>query len=76
MFSISPNPTSSILHVQNSQHELMDLQLFSRDGKLILRNNQSDFLNLQNLPEDLYILKINTPSEVGCKKVMKLNLRN
>ncbi|TNE55480.1 MAG: T9SS type A sorting domain-containing protein [Bacteroidetes bacterium] len=54
---IFPNPTRDILHIQTEQ--LQDIQLWSLDGKLVLRSDASEMIDLSHLSNGSYLLELN-----------------
>ncbi len=55
---IYPNPVSNILTIDNGKEKLVSWQLYDNAGKLI-RNGNSNTINVQSIPNASYVLKIN-----------------
>lgn len=56
--TVYPNPASSNLKVENSLGDLFELSLFNLKGKEILQQSSSNTMNLQDITDGLYILRI------------------
>lgn len=50
-----PNPTSSVLHFNKTYR---DIQVFSLQGELILKTNNTNQMNLGHLPNGVYLLLV------------------
>lgn len=69
--SIYPNPTSGILNIQ-SEKETQQVQLISVEGKIVRKLGAVSQLDLNNLPNGIYILKVQfTDGKSEIKKVVK-----
>lgn len=71
---VYPNPAVDVLNVHlNGQNQLLSMSLFNLDGSLIKEIKNSDkkhqLLNIQNLPNGLYLLKAETTLGPISKKV-------
>jgi len=55
---IYPNPTSDILTIDSSKEKLVSWQLYDFSGKL-MKNGNSNTVNVQSIPNASYVLKIN-----------------
>lgn len=71
---VYPNPAVDVLNIHlNGQNELLSLDLYNLDGTLIKEIKNSDkkhqLLNIQNLPNGLYLLKAETKLGPISKKV-------
>ena len=56
--SVYPNPASKTLKVENILGDVFELSLFDLTGKEILRQSSINAINLQDIIEGLYILRI------------------
>lgn len=73
--NIYPNPTNGELVLQLSNAEQAQWQLFNSLGQLLQTDNLSHaaIINLSNLAEGVYYLKVTVGAEVVLKKVIKTN---
>ncbi|MDP9956535.1 hypothetical protein J2X97_002194 [Epilithonimonas hungarica] len=55
---IYPNPASNILTIDNGKEKLISWQLYDVSGKL-MKNGNSNTVNVQSIPNASYVLKIN-----------------
>lgn len=70
-FSIYPNPTSSIIKINDSNFSIKNVELYSILGKKVMTSTKNK-LNLQNLVNGVYLLKIETESgEFAAKRIIK-----
>ncbi len=71
--SIYPNPTNGLVQIQ-SPIDIQSILVFDITGKQLLQqapNSQTDDINISNLPQGLYQMRIETISGVLVKKVAK-----
>lgn len=73
---ISPNPSTGISTIQGIDNTKYEIQLYTQDGRIILKklispNNNSYMIDLSSYPAGLYILKLNE-LETGNTIVQKL----
>lgn len=69
-FTIYPNPASSLLNI-SSYDEIKLAEIYSLEGKLVLKSTQKK-IDISNLSSGLYIIKItNSQNEIGIKKIIK-----
>jgi subtilisin family serine protease len=69
--SIYPNPTSGVLNIQ-SEKEILNVQLISVEGKIVRKLGAVSQLDLNNLPNGIYILKVQfTDGKSEIRKVVK-----
>lgn len=77
-FSVFPNPSTEIVIIknQNTEAKLISTSLYSSDGKL-LRNvrNTVKTLDISDLPEGIYNLKIETDQGAFVKRIVKVENR-
>lgn len=78
--SIYPNPVKDnlILNIKSEQAGLMQLQIVSKDGKLVktflldvVKGTNSQSFNISNLPNDFYLLQSQFGTEVNKLKFLK-----
>jgi len=55
---ISPNPSNGNIHIQSNNGDLLNAQLYTLNGKLILSKENYTELAFQNLNSGIYALKI------------------
>jgi heat shock protein HslJ len=69
---IYPNPTNSIIHLNSQNNPIIKIQMFNLMGRLIksIKNNLES-LNISDLSNGLYILKIETEYGPVTKKILK-----
>ena len=62
---VFPNPTSNILHIEVGENYIKDITLFDLSGKQICTfNSQNNTLNLYNIQEGIYVLRLQTDTSV------------
>jgi hypothetical protein len=67
---IYPNPTSDFINV--SSNEIIEkIEIISIEGVTLISNQNSNSINIQNLPQGNYIFKITTENNTISKKVTK-----
>jgi hypothetical protein len=70
-FSVFPNPTTSILNIDDSNFSIKTVELYSVIGKKILSSTVNK-LNLQDLVNGVYLLKVETESgKFATKRIIK-----
>lgn len=57
-FAVYPNPTNGVLHIRTDQN-IIFVELFDLTGKSVARSNDT-IIDVSNLPNGLFLLKINT----------------
>lgn len=69
--SVYPNPTSDIINI-SSENKIESYKIISVDGKTIEENNlTSNQINVENLQEGTYLLKLKLADKVITKKFIK-----
>ncbi len=68
--SVYPNPVENYMHVITTE-KVESLALYSIDGKLILRNEKSNYFDMSKLQKGIYLVKIKTEKGTYSKKVIK-----
>lgn len=66
---VYPNPAKDIVNVVYDK-EISTIELYSLDGHLVVKNSDTNFLNIASCTSGLYLLNI-TDAE-GCKHIVKL----
>ena len=56
-FAIYPNPATSVLHIDNSNFTIKNVEVYNVLGKKIITSNKNQ-LNIENLVNGVYVLKI------------------
>ncbi|WP_299672989.1 T9SS type A sorting domain-containing protein [uncultured Polaribacter sp.] len=70
-FVVYPNPTTSILKVDDSSFSLKNIEVYNIIGKKIMISNKNE-LNLENLVNGIYLLKIQSENgNVATRRVVK-----
>jgi hypothetical protein len=72
--SLSPNPVSDILKLKIAKGNISNIKIWSVNGQLYdtyTLNNQQFEIDLSNYETGLYILQIQTNSELVYKKIIK-----
>lgn len=67
-FIIFPNPTNGILNISV---QVEKLTLYNLIGEKLLENNNSNSINLSNLSDGIYILRIENKGKSSFKKISK-----
>lgn len=74
---IYPNPRNSILDIQTNLHIPFDIEIWDLLGNLVKsyasNHNSRIKLNLNDLPQGIYILKFNSNNKNYHKKIIKLD---
>lgn len=73
-FSVYPNPANNQVTITLVNPQMAAVSVFDLDGKELLKTdiNETEFnLNISQLPQGMYILKITQQGETGWKKVFK-----
>ena len=68
--SIFPNPTKDILNF-NFEKPINIIQVYTIMGKAVLSKSNSNFINLENLDNGMYLIKIGIDEEYVFTKVLK-----
>ena len=58
VFSLSPNPVASILHIQ-MREEISQAKIYTINGQCVLQTSQTD-IDVSSLPQGMYILRAMT----------------
>lgn len=70
-----PNPVSANLNIEIAGNsDTLALDLFDVSGKLVLQKNVSNeaiALNMKNLPQGIYFLKVSSSEKTGTYKIVK-----
>jgi len=67
---IYPNPTAGLLNI-SSIYTIDKIEVYSILGRLVIRNQNSNTINLSNLSDGLYIAKIYANGKILSKKIIK-----
>jgi hypothetical protein len=67
---ISPNPVSSILHI-NTLEKNYEIEVFDLTGKLYLNNISKHELDVSTFPKGIYLLRLKNEKSSVVKKFMK-----
>nr|WP_321244895.1 M28 family peptidase [uncultured Psychroserpens sp.] len=70
---VYPIPAKNFITVELSSEIATDLNLFDVSGKLVLNKTitENTELNIKNLPQGIYFLKVNTKEKSGTYKIIK-----
>ena len=72
---VFPNPVSTDLYIEIANNtNTVALELFDVSGKIVLQkavSNESISLNMKNLPQGVYFLKISSSKKTGTYKIVK-----
>ncbi len=60
---LSPNPTSSILHIR-TEDDIQRIQIFDVRGRQVLRTTATDYIHVQSLSPGVYFVRVTTDEEV------------
>jgi len=70
-FSVYPTPTENILNIK-SKTEISKIEIYSKLGQLILKNETENNIDISNLTNGLYFVKVeDINGNFGVKKIMK-----
>lgn len=72
-FKVYPNPTTGILNLDLDETEIqiIEISLFSIDGKKILTFDTNSILNIEGIASGVYLLNINLSQGNFSKKIIK-----
>ena len=71
VFSVYPNPASSFVKVDDSNFSLKNMEIYNLIGQKLLSTTKNQ-LNIENLVDGVYLLKIETESgKFGTKRIIK-----
>lgn len=70
-YSIYPLPVQNILHIKSRGAKIDKVAIYDLNGRLILKPELSDTLNLENLSPGLYMLEITSTETVSRSKIVK-----
>ena len=68
---IYPNPTTGIVHIQNSGRKIQKLEILDLHGKLLQSSFFSHSIDLSTLPSSTYYLKVITETGSFSQKIVK-----
>jgi len=70
-FKVFPNPTSDVINVAHSYAEVQ-FKLYTIEGRIIQAGSlESSRINIENLPEGLYLLQLYAEGKTATKKIIK-----
>jgi len=70
-FSVYPTPTENILNI-TSKTKITKIEIYSKLGQLILKNTTENKINISNLTQGLYFVKVeDVNGNFGVKKIVK-----
>lgn len=71
-FTVYPNPAQSVLNLNVPTNEqILGVELYDLEGKVVLANNGYKLLNINMLPNGLYVLKCRTDKAVYSEMIVK-----
>jgi alpha-tubulin suppressor-like RCC1 family protein len=73
-FSFYPNPTNNVINITNQNEILNQINVYDMFGRLLKSqkgNNENEQINIQDLPNAIYILEINTEKAKHSVQVVK-----
>ena len=71
-FYVYPNPVSNILKISNKKNiEIKDIYLYDIVGKVMKIENSNDSINLNQISNGVYMIKIITEKGTGTLKIIK-----
>jgi hypothetical protein len=70
IFSVYPNPTNNIVHINTGNHKVKSIKLFNLQGVFIQDYFTNDF-SISNQPNGIYFIKIETDNLMLTKKLIK-----
>lgn len=73
LFSVSPNPTSDVLHFEISS-KIDSVEVFDVSGNLILKENsfEANSLSVSSLSSGLYFVKVTSTGKSQTQKIIKI----
>lgn len=74
-FTIYPNPASQNIHVQSTDM-ILEIEVYDLSGKLLIHINSGNFsesIDLSDISEGIYFLKMRTDKQTFIQKIIKNN---
>lgn len=68
---IYPNPATNQLQIQYIKSEILNVQIFSPDGKLLLKTANSDRIDIEQFPAGMYFIHIETKAKIFKRRFIK-----
>ena len=69
---IYPNPTNSIIHLKSQNNQIIKIEIFNSLGQSIKRTEKNfDTINISDLSNGIYIIKLFTEFGIVNKKIIK-----
>lgn len=68
--SVYPNPTSGILHI--TAEDIQKIEIYDLQGRLVMLSRKESTLNLNQLTNGIYTIRVYTTTGISEKKVMKV----
>jgi len=68
--SVYPNPTAGCININTKNNSNLEIEIFSVTGTLLLVSNSPN-INISELSDGIYTLKINTGEEIYYEKILK-----
>lgn len=70
-FNVYPNPTTSLIKIDDSNFSLKNIELFNTQGKRVMKSTKNQ-LNLENLVDGMYLLKVvSEEGNFATKRIIK-----
>jgi hypothetical protein len=70
-FSVYPNPTSSILKIDDSNFSLKNIEIYNIIGKKVFTSSKNE-INLEGLVNGVYVLKVQSENgNIATKRIVK-----
>ncbi len=69
--SIYPNPVSNLITVKGDNIKVESIEILDLNGKLVLRKNMAQTIDISSIASGVYFVKINTENSTFAKKIIK-----
>ena len=73
---VFPNPVTNILHIQNENSPILELEIFNSNGQLIFTSSeeiiQSRIINTTSFVKGIYFIRIRKPKGILTRKFLKI----
>lgn len=71
-WNIYPNPSKDIIHITNKDNQSFKWMVYNASGQQVLRGNESESINLANVPSGVYMLRIQSKNLDQTVRVSKV----
>ncbi len=69
---IYPNPASDIINISSSSNHVSKVEIIDSMGKLVHSSMNQSAINISNLPEGIYLIRMHVKNDIQERKLIKL----